>query len=262
MTKQTIYPALRYEDAPAAIAWLERAFALTPEHVYPGEPGAIAHAQLRAGRDLLMLGSPAGEGATRNSSPKAFGGKGTLSLSLRVDDPDAVHARALAAGAGIVLAPHDTEYGSRSFAATDCEGYVWTFGTYAPNAQTDLCAGLRYEDAARAIAWLRDTCGFTEKMVVPGDEGGVAHAEFALGDSVLMFGSRRSDAYGLDTPARAGGRTGGIYVAVIEPDALFARVRDSGVRVIGEPVDMDYGSREFGIEDAEGHSFGFGTYRP
>jgi uncharacterized glyoxalase superfamily protein PhnB len=46
------------------------------------------------------------------------------------DDTDALYARAKAAGAEIIRAPFDTEYGSRDFAARDPEGNLWSFGTY------------------------------------------------------------------------------------------------------------------------------------
>ena len=38
--------------------------------------------------------------------------------------------RARAAGAEIIAGPHDTDYGSRDFAARDPEGNRWSFGTY------------------------------------------------------------------------------------------------------------------------------------
>jgi uncharacterized glyoxalase superfamily protein PhnB len=46
------------------------------------------------------------------------------------DDPDALFARATAAGAEIIAPLHDTDYGSRDFAAGDPEGNRWSFGTY------------------------------------------------------------------------------------------------------------------------------------
>ena len=47
------------------------------------------------------------------------------------DQPDALHDRAVAAGATIVRGLRDEEYGSRGFSATDPEGNLWSFGTYA-----------------------------------------------------------------------------------------------------------------------------------
>jgi uncharacterized glyoxalase superfamily protein PhnB len=55
-----------------------------------------------------------------------------------VDDPDAHHARAVAAGAEIVLELHDQDYGSRDYSARDPEGYVWHFGTYRPAAPGEI----------------------------------------------------------------------------------------------------------------------------
>ena len=46
---QSIYPVLKYEDAQAAIAFLERAFGFESHAVYDGENGGVAHGELRLG---------------------------------------------------------------------------------------------------------------------------------------------------------------------------------------------------------------------
>jgi uncharacterized glyoxalase superfamily protein PhnB len=51
-----------------------------------------------------------------------------------VPDPDAHHARARAAGAEIVRALSELDYGSREYSARDLEGNLWSFGTYDPYA--------------------------------------------------------------------------------------------------------------------------------
>ena len=56
-TGSTVIPALRYADAPKAIEWLCQAFGFERQLVVPGENGSIAHAQLRFGNGLFMLGS-------------------------------------------------------------------------------------------------------------------------------------------------------------------------------------------------------------
>ena len=53
----TIIPVLRYRDAPAAIEWLGQAFGFKKHLVVPNDDGTIAHAQLRFGNGLVMLGS-------------------------------------------------------------------------------------------------------------------------------------------------------------------------------------------------------------
>jgi uncharacterized glyoxalase superfamily protein PhnB len=51
-----------------------------------------------------------------------------------VDDVDAHHDRAVAAGAEIISGPTDQPYGAREYAARDHEGNGWSFGTYRPGA--------------------------------------------------------------------------------------------------------------------------------
>jgi uncharacterized glyoxalase superfamily protein PhnB len=43
-SRSNIFPFMRYKDAPAAIAWLAKAFGFTEHAVYPGPNGTIAHA--------------------------------------------------------------------------------------------------------------------------------------------------------------------------------------------------------------------------
>ena len=50
----------------------------------------------------------------------------------------------------------------------------------------------RYEDAPAAIDWLCAKFGFERLLVVPGDDGSIAHAELALDGSVYMLGSLRA----------------------------------------------------------------------
>ncbi len=130
-----LIPTLRYRDAPAAIAWLQRAFGFERHAVYedPDDPAIVHHAELRFGSGMLMLGS------ARESlgpewavlTPDQAGGA-TGAIYAIVDDPDAHCARAKAAGAGILREPADQDYGSRDYMARDPEGHVWSFGTYRP----------------------------------------------------------------------------------------------------------------------------------
>lgn len=68
---------------------------------------------------------------TRGDSPFAL--PGPVVAYVVVDDPDALHDRALAAGAEIVMRLTDTDYGSGDFAARDPGGNVWSFGTHRPS---------------------------------------------------------------------------------------------------------------------------------
>ena len=122
-----IYPALRYHDARAAIDWLGEAFGFTEKEVHAGEGDAIAHAELNLpGGGIVMLSSEPDE-------PDRWGKRAGLGwLYAATDDVDALHDRAVAAGAEVVMELTDTDYGSRDFSVRDPEGNVWSFGTYAP----------------------------------------------------------------------------------------------------------------------------------
>jgi uncharacterized glyoxalase superfamily protein PhnB len=131
-TTATVIPALQYQDAPAAIAFLCKAFGFEKMAVYEGEGGTIEHAQLTLGNGMVMLGSAKdtdyGKLLVR---PHAAGGV-TMSVYCIVADPDAHFARAKAAGAEITREPVTQDYGGRDYTCKDPEGHVWTFGTYDP----------------------------------------------------------------------------------------------------------------------------------
>ncbi len=136
MTPTTrIFPFLRYEDAPAAFEWLARAFGFEKQMLVPGPDGTIAHAQLRYGGSLIMIGS-ARDDVMHLKSPAEVGGA-TQGIYVHVDDVDAHHDRAKAAGAEIIMELEDTDYGSREYMARDLEGHLWSFGTYAPVVTAD-----------------------------------------------------------------------------------------------------------------------------
>ena len=127
-----IIPTMRYIDAPAAIEWLVNALGAEKQLVVPGDDGTIAHAQLKLGDAFIMLGSTKDD-VLQMRSPRELGGV-TQSLYVYADDLDDRYERAKAAGAEILIALRDTEYGSREFSVRDPEGQLWHFGTYWPES--------------------------------------------------------------------------------------------------------------------------------
>ncbi len=125
MTAPNIYPCLRYKDAPAAIAWLEKAFGFKKHAVHAAPDGSVAHAEMSHGAGMIMLGS-------KKDDFIATAGVGVQCIYLAITDVDAHCARAKAAGARILRDLNDTDYGSREYCALDIEGHFWSFGTYWP----------------------------------------------------------------------------------------------------------------------------------
>jgi uncharacterized glyoxalase superfamily protein PhnB len=125
----SFYAGLLYEDADAGIAWLETTLGCEQRELVRDEDGHVVHAELTLGGSIVMLGS-AGVGREPFRSLPAR----CQLLYCAVDDPDALHDRAVAAGAEVALGLTDTDYGSRDFTLRDPEGNLWSFGTYRPGA--------------------------------------------------------------------------------------------------------------------------------
>jgi uncharacterized glyoxalase superfamily protein PhnB len=126
-TPKNIYPVLRYRDAHTAIDFLCEAFGFERHAVYESDDGAVEHAQLGHGAGMVMVSTE------REDDDRGYGkhaGQGWVYIV--VDDPDAHHDRAKAAGATIIRELEDQDYGSRDYSAKDPEGNIWSFGTYDP----------------------------------------------------------------------------------------------------------------------------------
>jgi uncharacterized glyoxalase superfamily protein PhnB len=124
----TVFPWRTYDDAYAAIAFLEQAFGAERHALHAADDGSVEHAELRFGNGIVMVGSAkANLPATRGAGAPGEG------IYIAIDDADAHFARAQAAGAEIVSELRDLGY-SREYSARDPEGNAWHFGTYQPFA--------------------------------------------------------------------------------------------------------------------------------
>jgi uncharacterized glyoxalase superfamily protein PhnB len=117
-----IYPELTYRQGVDAVNWLARAFGFATTLQVPGPDGGPLHAEMRLGDSTIMLNL--GGALQPGESPQA--------ISVRVDDPDELFARASAEGAVAVQSPVTTHYGARSCWMRDPENFLWGFSTYRP----------------------------------------------------------------------------------------------------------------------------------
>ncbi len=108
----TVWPALRYDDTPAAIRFLVEVLGFTETLVVAGPNDSIAHADLRWPEGgAVMLGStrhPA-DGVHDAMTPAAG------AIYVESDHVDAIHDRVVAAGVPITAELHDTDFGSHTF---------------------------------------------------------------------------------------------------------------------------------------------------
>lgn len=128
-TQSSVWPILAYQDAPAAINFLTKAFGFEKQACYgrDGDPSIIEHAEMRwpAGGGI-MFGT-----AGKDDSPFGRRMPGNDAVYVVCEDPDGLFAQAVAAGAEVVREVIDEDYGSRGFTVRDPEGNLWSFGTYA-----------------------------------------------------------------------------------------------------------------------------------
>ena len=59
----------------------------------------------------------------------------------------------------------------------------------AKNTKSTIIPVLRYRDAPAAIEWLCQTLGFEKHLVVPNEDGTIAHAQLSFGNGMIMLGS-------------------------------------------------------------------------
>lgn len=132
-TGSTVIPCLRYRSAAAAIEWLCENFGFEKGLVVPGDGDEIAHAQLKHGEGMVMLGSVTDtEFGRLMKQPDEIGGAETQTAYVVVSDADSIYQRAKAAGARVAIEVRDEDYGGRGFSCYDLEGHLWNFGTYNP----------------------------------------------------------------------------------------------------------------------------------
>lgn len=133
--QQRIIPMLAYEDGPAAMDWLVRAFGLREVERWIGDDGRLEHGELAFGDEVIMLATPTPEyqsprshrdtcEAARRWSDVPYVIDGVL---VNIDDVDAHCARARKAGATILSEPADQDFGIRHYRAEDLEGHRWMF---------------------------------------------------------------------------------------------------------------------------------------
>ena len=133
---QRIVPFLGYEDAAAAIEWLERAFGFAEDRsARYEEDGVITHAELDLGGATIYISTPRDYASplrmreTSELARRAYDNPWVIDGHfVEVDDVDAHHERAHAAGATILREPEDSGVGHRIYAAEDLEGHRWMFG--------------------------------------------------------------------------------------------------------------------------------------
>ena len=117
-----------------------------------------------------------------------------------------------------------------------------------------LLPHLTYQDVAKAVEWLARTFGFVEHYRYGEPAQG---AQMHLGDAWIMLNSARP---GRSTPSQAGFDTQSLTIFVEDVDAHFARTKAAGAKIVEDLHETEYGERQYGVEDLDGHHWLFSRH--
>lgn len=110
-----------------------------------------------------------------------------------------------------------------------------------------------YQNVSDAIAWLTRVFGFREHYRY-GEPNG---AQMYLGKAYIMVrGTRRGEA----TPAQIGAATQSLTVFVDDVDAHYQRTKSAGAKIVEELHETEYGERQYGVVDLDGHHWLFSQH--
>lgn len=129
-----VTPYLCVDGANAAIEFYTNVFDATERVRMPAPGNMIGHAELQIGDSLIMLADEFPEMDLR--SPKSIGGT-PVTISVYVEDVDAVFDRAVKAGARALRPVEDRFYGDRSGQFEDPFGHRWDIASHVEDVSPD-----------------------------------------------------------------------------------------------------------------------------
>jgi PhnB protein len=122
--KTTLAPLLSVRRGASAIEFYKQAFGAEELFRIEGEKGDVVARLTVDGADFWLADeSP----SHANFSPESLGG-GSVRMVVTVENPDAVFARAVSAGAAVVCPVRDQPYGWRVGRLVDPFGHHWEIG--------------------------------------------------------------------------------------------------------------------------------------
>lgn len=122
----------------------------------------------------------------------------------------------------------------------------------------DVIPLLACSDIAAEHDFLVTVLGFESAGIERIPDGSVVHAEVRAGSHRIWL-HRVDEASGLVPPRARGSAGGGIVVQVPDVDSHHERARAAGADIVYRPQDQDYGQREYGVRDPEGHLWWIAT---
>ncbi len=129
-----------------------------------------------------------------------------------------------------------------------------------PDGYHSVTPYLIVQDGARALEFYQRAFGAKEVHRMDGPNGKIMHAEFKIGDSMVMLSDEMPQA-GTKSPQSLGGTTVGIFVYVTDVDSVFNQAVGAGAKAEMPPADMFWGDRYGKVSDPFGHQWSLATHK-
>ncbi len=245
---RTLTPYILAQDADELIEFVKKTFDAEETFRSVGRADG-RHCEVRLGDSMMMIGGGGPGLAWRGDShPGAF--------HVYVRDCDAIHERALKAGAASIHGSMDQSYGERSSTVKDSAGNFWYIatrseGNYKWEGAPDVQPSLHPLRAEPVINFLKRAFGAEELGRHTTPDGVIHHVTMKIGDSHLEMG----EAHGKYQPMQSM-----FYLYVPDCDAVYRRALVAGAVSISEPKDQPYGDRSGGVKDAFGNHWYIATH--
>jgi PhnB protein len=118
---------------------------------------------------------------------------------------------------------------------------------------------LTLRSAAEALEFYAKAFGAEEVFRMPTPDGGIAHAEMRIGDSMLMLSDEMLER-GVRSAETLGGTPAGQFLYVEDVDAVFHRAIQAGGIELMPPTNMFWGDRMSKLRDPFGHEWAVATH--
>ena len=128
-----------------------------------------------------------------------------------------------------------------------------------PQVRTHAAPALRFKNAARAIEFYKQAFDAREVMRFE-NEGGIGHAELAIGDSIIMLGEEWPQG-GRFSAETLGNTPISIELTVPDVDSFVEHAVAAGAIVVKPVQDEFYGYRQGTLRDPFGYLWGVSTIK-
>ena len=121
-----------------------------------------------------------------------------------------------------------------------------------PEGYHTITPYLVVDGAEKIIRFMKEAFG-AQPVFEPmmGPNGKVMHAEFKIGNSIVMIS---------DSSERAQATSAMLYLYVPNVDAVYQKAIKAGATSLMEPADQFYGDRSGGVTDVAGNRWHIGTH--